>query len=296
MRAFLLLAGLLASGYLLTVARHRRPWSQWRTGAWLAGCAVIATAVGPMPGGHGDPRAHMVQHLLLGMLAPLGLVLGAPVTLLLRAGPPPVRRALVRMLRAAALPVLAHPVTAAVLSTGGMFVVTLTPLYAAAEHHAMLHHGVHLHYLAAGYLFAWAIAGPDRAPRLPGLPVRAVTLLAAAAAHAVLAKYLYAHAESLPPGAGYDADAMRAAAQLMYYGGDLAELLLAIALFATWYRRGAASTRTRCEPSRGSAASRYDRWAAGSAACRSQPLAESTADAATAVTAVHRTGRRWFEQ
>jgi putative membrane protein len=237
-RVFLLLAGVLAGGYLLAVARHRRPWSRWRTGAWLAGCAVIAaTAVAPPLGGHGDPRAHMVQHLLLGMLAPLGLVLGAPVTLLLRAGPPPVRRALVRTLRAAPMPVLAHPVTAAVLSTGGVFLVMLTPLYAAAERHEPLHHGVHLHYLAAGYLFAWAIAGPDPAPHRPGLPARVVTLVAAAAGHAVLAKYLYAHAESLPPGAGHDAGAMRAAAQLMYYGGDVAELLLAIALFATWYRR-----------------------------------------------------------
>ncbi|MGN9909900.1 cytochrome c oxidase assembly protein [Phytohabitans sp. LJ34] len=234
----LLLAGLLAGGYLLTVARHRRPWSRWRTGAWLAGCAVVAAAaVAPTPHVNGDPRAHMVQHLLLGMLAPLGLVLGAPVTLLLRAGPSPVRRALVRMLRTTPVRVLAHPVTAAVLSTGGMFLVLLTPLYAAAEHHELLHHGVHLHYLAAGYLFAWAIAGADPAPRRPGLPARAVTLVAAAAGHAVLAKYLYAHAETLPPGAGHDADAMRTAAQLMYYGGDVAELLLAIALFATWYRR-----------------------------------------------------------
>ena len=97
---------------------------------------------------------------------------------------------------------------------------------------------MHLHYLAAGYLFAWSLAGPDPAPRRPGLAVRVGALLVAAAGHAVLAKYLYAQAETLPPGlTDRDPEAFRSAAQLMYYGGDLAELLLAVALFATWYHR-----------------------------------------------------------
>jgi putative membrane protein len=231
----LVLIGLFAGGYLLAAGRDRRGWSRWRTAAWLAGCAVLAVAVSPVLGPAGDPRAHMGQHLLLGMLAPLGLAMGAPVTLLLRVAPP-VRRPVARVLHSRPAHLLAHPVTAAMVSTGGLFLVLLTPVYAAAGQHPLLHHGLHVHYLAAGYLFAAAIAGPDPAPRRPGLPVRTGTLLAAAAAHAVLAKFLYANAGALPPGAGQDADAVRAAAQLMYYGGDFAELLLAVALFAGWYR------------------------------------------------------------
>jgi putative membrane protein len=187
----------------------------------------------------------MAQHLLLGLFAPLALVLGAPVTLLLRVAAPPVRRTLGRALRSAPAHLLAHPVTAALLSTAGLAMVLLTPLYATAERHPLLHAGLHVHYLAAGYLFAWSIAGPDPAPRRPSLGVRAGTLLAAAAGHAVLAKVLYAHAGALPPGAGQDADAVRAAAQLMYYGGDAAELLLATALFAGWYRRRGLGHRGR---------------------------------------------------
>ena len=69
-------------------------------------------------------------------------------------------------------------------------------------------------------------AGPGAAS--PGLAVRVGALLAASAGHAVLAKYLYAQAETLPPGlTDRDPEAFRSAAQLMYYGGDLAELLLA---------------------------------------------------------------------
>ncbi|MEV4500282.1 cytochrome c oxidase assembly protein, partial [Micromonospora arborensis] len=227
---------LLAGSYLLAAVRDPRGWDYRRVAAWLGGCALLAVAVGPLAQLPDDPRGHMAQHLLLGMLAPLGLVLGAPVTLLLRVAPPPVRRVVGRLLRARLLHLIAHPVTAALLSTGGLTLVLLTPLYAAAERNSVLHHALHLHYVAAGYLFAWTLAGPDPAPRRPGPAVRVGALLGAAAGHAVLAKYLYANAGTLPPGlTGRDPAAFQSAAQLMYYGGDLAELLLAVALFATWY-------------------------------------------------------------
>ncbi|MEV5211542.1 cytochrome c oxidase assembly protein [Micromonospora sp. NPDC053740] len=236
---------LLAVGYLLAAVRDPRGWDHRRTASWLVGCALLAVAVGPLTQLPDNPSEHMAQHLLLGMLAPLGLVLGAPVTLLLHVAPPPMRRLVGRLLRARPLHLLAHPFTAALLTTGGLALVLLTPLYAAAERQPVLHHAVHLHYLAAGYLFAWSLAGPDPAPRRPGLAVRVGALLAASAGHAVLAKYLYAQAENLPPGlADRDPEAFRSAAQLMYYGGDLAELLLAAALFATWYH----SRRPRPSP------------------------------------------------
>jgi putative membrane protein len=59
----------------------------------------------------------------------------------------------VRILRWRLVRVVGHPVSAAVLSVGGLFVVMLTPLYSALERYPLVHQGVHLHYLAAGYLF-----------------------------------------------------------------------------------------------------------------------------------------------
>src|SRR5690606_5215246 len=100
------------------------------------------------------------------------------------------------------------------------------------------HQLIHLHYLLAGCLYAWVVAGPDPAPRRPGLAGRVALLVAASAAHACLAKLLYAGADRLPPGlADRDPAAWQAAAELMYYGGTGADLLLATALFAAWYRR-----------------------------------------------------------
>lgn len=70
--------------YVWLTRRAVRGWTAWRTVAWLAGCSVVGVAMSPVLAGRGDPVAHMAQHLLLGMLAPVGLVLAAPVTLVLR--------------------------------------------------------------------------------------------------------------------------------------------------------------------------------------------------------------------
>jgi putative membrane protein len=219
---------LLASAYLVAAHRTARKPGTWRTASWLAGCTALGLAFSPVLPGSGGPMAETMRHLLLGMVAPLGLVLAAPVTLLLRTSGTPVRRAVARVLRSRALQVISHPATAALLNVGGLYVVMLTSVGAAAAERPWLQLAVQLHYLAAGYLFAWSIAGPDPAPHRPGVRTRLIVLFASMAAHSYLAKVLYARA---PTAEG------RAAAQLMYYGGDLVELLLAAALFHAWFRR-----------------------------------------------------------
>ncbi|WP_219418660.1 cytochrome c oxidase assembly protein [Pseudonocardia nigra] len=226
-----------ALGYRHAVRVRRaagRSWPPWRTASFLAGLVLAAAAVSP-PLAHGDPRAHMAAHLLLGMFAPVALVLAAPVTLLLGALPVSARRPVGAVLRSRALHVLAHPATAAVLDVGALYLLHLTPLHALARDSAVVHHLVLMHFLLAGSLFTWSIAGPDPVPRRPGLAVRVAVLIGAGAAHGYLAKLLFARGQD---------EETQAAAQLMYYGGDVAELALAVALFAAWYR-GALS---RSEP------------------------------------------------
>jgi hypothetical protein len=57
-----------------------------------------------------------------------------------------------------------------------------------------------------------------------------------------------ARAPGFPPGGSHRLDQVQAAAQLMYNGGDLAELALAVALFATWYRTGRAVPERPVQP------------------------------------------------
>jgi putative membrane protein len=258
--------GLLPVGalalYLAAAARQRRKrWSGWRTLSFVAGIALLVVALSsPLAAwARHDLRGHMLQHLLLGMFAPLALVLAAPLTLLLGSVPAPAARRISALLRSRPVHGLTHPVTALILDVGALYLLHLTPLYAATLSSPALHGAVHFHFFAAGCLFAWAIVGPDPAPRRPRFRTRLLVLLLAIAAHSTLAKIMYAY--GWPRGTPHDIEQIRAAAQWMYYGGDLAELLLACALFAAWHR--AAGRRWRREQQRAAAMPRLQTVPAG---------------------------------
>jgi putative membrane protein len=234
----------LLGGYVAAAAiarRRGRRWSSWRTGAWCAGLAVAgAGLLGPLAtAAHHDFTAHMAGHLLVGMLAPLLLVLAGPLTVLLQALPVHRARALSRLLQHGSVRALTHPVTAAVLNAGGLWLLYTTDLYPAMGEHEALHVLVHLHVLASGYLLTAALIGVDPAPHRPGFASRAVVLVLFLAAHAVLAKYLYAH-----PPAGVPAEQAQRAGMLMYYGGDLVDVVLITVLCRQWY---AAAGRRRSQ-------------------------------------------------
>jgi putative membrane protein len=241
-----------AAPYLAGVRVRRtggRGWPPARTAAWLLGCLLVGVALSPpLETAAAGAVGHVVQHLLLGAAAPLALVLGAPVTVLMGALGPAGRRPVAAVLRSRVLHVAGHPATAAVLVTGGLYALYLTPLYSLAQRSPGVHVLVHAHLLLAGVLFAWSVAGPDPAPRRPGTGVRVAAVVAAGGAHAVLTQLLYARAGELPPGAGLDPGEVQFAAQVMYHGGHVADLALVVALFAARYRRSGARRRTAGVP------------------------------------------------
>jgi len=236
---FLLITAALVM-YLAAVVRQRnmgRTWNKWRTSSFVAGIGLLAVALLPslMRFAHHDLRGHMIQHLLVGMFAPIGLVLAAPLTLLLRTLPVRHARRVTAALRSKPLHWLSHPGTTLLLNMGGMYLLYLTPLYTLMLNNSSIHLLVHLHFLAAGCLFTWSVAGPDPAPRRPGLRIRLLVLFISIAAHAYLSKFMYAY--TWPGNTPHSLEQIREAAQMMYYGGDFAELLLVVALLAGWYRQ-----------------------------------------------------------
>ncbi|MES4893150.1 cytochrome c oxidase assembly protein [Streptomyces sp. NPDC096012] len=245
-----------AGGYLFLAhrARRRNPvraWSAWRGASFLTGLFLLAVALLPpfAPFAHGDFRGHMAQHLLVGMYAPLALVLGAPVTLVLRALPAARARRLTLVLHSRPARLLAQPAVALLLSTGSLAVLYFTPLYDFAMARPAGHRLLHAHFLLSGCLFAHAVAGPDPAPRRLGVRARLICLGCAIAAHSVVAQLMYG-------GFWVDVHApipqVQGGAEIMYYGGDIAELLLAAALVATWRperrARPAPAVSPSCDP------------------------------------------------
>jgi cytochrome c oxidase assembly factor CtaG len=142
---------------------------------------------------------HMVQHLLLTMVAAPLLVCGAPVTLALASLPAETRRPLVSLLHSAPLRIVSSPV----VSWGLLFVVLwgshFSGLYEAALRNPGLHAGEHLLYLGAAVLFWMPVVGRDAAPSRLSHPGRILYLFLAMPGTAFLGLTIYSADHVLYP-------------------------------------------------------------------------------------------------
>lgn len=234
----LLVPALAAAAAYMAGARSDRAagWPVHRTAVFLLGLALaLLTVLGPLPAlAHTDFTWLALSHVAAGMLAPLLLVLSRPVTLALRVMDKLPARRTVRLLRSTPARFLSHPLTAAVLNVGGMFLMFRTPLFEAMSTLTPVHWLVTFHLVAAGYLWTAALVGRDPNPHRAGLRLRAGVLVATAAAHNILAKSLYAD-----PPAGVPAAAAESGAVAMYYAGGAVEIAVMLILCLQWYRSSA---------------------------------------------------------
>ncbi len=196
------------------LVRHQAfPWSRFL--ALVAGLAAVLVAVDGPPDVLSDTSftAHMVQHLLLQMVAAPLLVLSAPLTIVLRADPVWCRRrVLVRVLRSGTVRILTNPVT-----TMGAFAVVLvgthlTPLYELALEHERVHQVEHVVYLATAVMFWWTAIGVDPAPHRLSYPGRLLYLFLAMPIMSLLGvalanapRVMYPHYLANPPSWGWTA-------------------------------------------------------------------------------------------
>ncbi|AXE85687.1 cytochrome c oxidase assembly protein [Streptomyces sp. Go-475] len=226
--------------YTAAAARLRHRGDRWplrrEAGCWLGGGLLVAAFAVPWEAWLPPFTAHTAAHVTAGMVAPLPFVLARPVTLALRALPRPARRVLVSSTRSGPVTALVFPPVAAALDVGGLWLLYRGPLPPSLHHSPLLL----LHLFLAGLLFTFALLAVDPVRHRPGFALRAGTLLAAAAAHAVLAKGLWATG---PPGTAYAPADLHLASQLMYYGGDAVEIALALLLASQWYRAQGRSLR-----------------------------------------------------
>ena len=188
-----------AGGYLLLARRinasHRSSQVPvWRVLAWLGGVFTALVALASAIDVYADEllTVHMVQHLLLTMVAPPLLALGAPVTLVLRAVSPPTRRRLLlpllhsRVVRVAASPFVAWPIFTVV-----MWFAHFSPLYEAALEQPAIHVVEHAIFLGAGLLFWWPVVGADPIPHRMGFAARFAYLVVQMPVNAAVGLVIY---------------------------------------------------------------------------------------------------------
>ena len=168
----------VAGLYLLGVWTLRQRGDSWplgRTAAFVLGgmgSFYFATSSGIAAYDTTLLSVLMVQHMILGMVVPLFLALGAPVTLALRtlpaAGdgqPPGPREWVLWLVHSKVTAFLANPIVAFVLFVASLYAVYFTPIFDTLVRYHWGHELMSVHFLLVGYLFFWGIIGIDPGPR-----------------------------------------------------------------------------------------------------------------------------------
>ncbi|MFJ7183903.1 cytochrome c oxidase assembly protein [Lysinibacillus xylanilyticus] len=227
--------------------KHKKQWPYFRTIFWILGhiCAIV-TLIGPLAElTHVNFSAHMIGHLLLGMLAPILIALAAPITLLLRSIPVEMARRISCILRNSYFSFVRNPIIASILNVGGLWLLYTTPLFNMMHESSLLFILIHIHIFLAGFLFTIAFIYIDPTPHQLSHVFRSIVLLVALTAHSILSKHIYAHPPNHVPTEQAELGAM-----IMYYGGDAIEIGLVYLLFYQWFKRTRSSIFTMAVSSR----------------------------------------------
>ncbi|HZG05999.1 MAG TPA: cytochrome c oxidase assembly protein [Streptomyces sp.] len=252
---FFLVSCLLALAlYGWGVLRLRRRGDAWPAGRTVAFALGVLTVALVMCTGLNDYgmvlfSVHMVQHMVISMLSPILVLLGAPVTLALRAlpaagrghrGP---RELLVALLHSRYMRVITHPGFTIPMFIASLYALYFTPLFdflmgSQAGHTAMM-----VHFLAVGLVFFWPIMGVDPGPNRPGYVMRMLELFAGMPFHAFFGIALMMAAEPMvetyahpPASLGVSAlSDQHAAGGIAWAFSEIPSVIVLIALVFQWY-------------------------------------------------------------
>jgi putative membrane protein len=244
-------------------------WSGLRSVSFIVGgLGSIAFATQSGLGAYDDKlfSTHMAQHMILAMVSPVFLALGAPVTLALRTLPGRSRGVLLAVLHSRVAKTLTFPLIGWALFVGSPFALYFSGWYPATLDHRWMHELLHIHFLLVGCLFLWPLVGLDPVPGRVPYPLRFLLVFGALPFHAILgisimdstqliaaSHYLALH---LPWSDPYSDQ--RVGGGLLWASGDLVGLLLLGSVTVQWMR---ASEREAAREDR-----RLDRLAAARAA------------------------------
>lgn len=244
--------------YLLGVLRLRRRGDAWpwpRTVSWLAGCVglLLVTSSGIGTYGYAMFSVHMVIHMALNMFIPVLLVLGAPVTLLLRAvepagkgNMPGPREWVLTLMHSTFTKVLSNALVALAVFVISLYGLYFSPLFGHLIRFHWGHLLMNIHFLLTGYLYYWAIIGIDPGPkRLPHIgrlgmlfavmPFHAFFGVAVMSMNGLIGRQFYSYLSL-----GWLTNLMsdqRLGGELAWISGEVPVLLVVGALLSQWAKQ-----------------------------------------------------------
>jgi putative copper resistance protein D len=246
---------------VMVLTKRGDKWPIGRTISFAIGISAIdfATSGGLGLYAHFSFSWHMVAHMTLGMIAPIAIVLGAPITLALRTLPQGrnseergVRGTLLSALHSRYSSIIVNPVGALVIFDGSLFLLYFTSLFGTLMNTHAGHLFMNIHFLLAGFLFFHVIIGIDPNPKRPPFLVRIVTLLAAMSIHAFFSVALMSSSTLIDSGyfaslqtpwvGDLLADQNKGGA-IGWAMGEIPILIALIATFIMWTRDDARETR-----------------------------------------------------
>jgi len=238
-------AALYLWGVVRVARRHpARPWPAWRTAMFLAGLAVVIVALCSGIGSYDDVLFwdHMIQHLMLIMVAPPLLILGQPVTLLLHASRNPLHTRAKRAVRSRAVTFLTWPPFGFAAYAAAIVVAHLTALASLTARDQAAHDAEHLAFVVVGYLFFLPVIGSEPIRWRLSYPARLALLFLVMPVDTftgVVLGYASGSTPGLPPGprpawAGSGVADLHAGGAVMWVGGDGLMFALMMVIFWMW--------------------------------------------------------------
>lgn len=233
--------------YCWGAARYRRRFPQrafplYRIAAFCTGALVAAAALSPAFDALADRSFawHMLQHLMLALIAPPLALLGAPWLLLVASTPPAAARAITRIAHSTAGQALLAPVTGWLCLIFVLWGAHFSPLYEAALEQRGVHAIEHLLFGVSALLFWSAVVQVGYSPRPVAFPARMLFLFLALPQGAFVAfaigasrHPLYPHYAQLLGNAAALAD-QRNGADVMWIAGGLLLFLAFMCEAGAW--------------------------------------------------------------
>ncbi|MFD3314361.1 cytochrome c oxidase assembly protein [Streptomyces sp. NPDC058694] len=247
------LLGLALYGWgVVRLVRRGDAWPVGRTVAFVVGVlsVMLVLCTGLNDYGMVMFSVHMVQHMVISMLSPILILLGAPITLALRAlptagrdrkGP---RELLLMFLHSRLMKVVTHPAFTIPLFIASLYALYFTPIFDFLMDSKTGHIAMMCHFLAVGLVFFWPIMGVDPGPHRPGYLMRMLELFAGMPFHAFFGIALMMASEPMvqtyknpPASLGINALAdQTAAGGIAWAFSEIPSVLVLLALLFQWHR------------------------------------------------------------